>query len=174
MKHTYSISLLTLTLVATLSQAKAQTHTTYIDVPVSEVEPITRTVTHKVPHEKCWDERIKVVSQGYHSATAAILGAVIGGTVAGALGNNSGHQGVIAGAGALLGASIGHDSSHRNRQGSYYTTEQRCEVDYELREKKSVVGYRVSYRYGDTIYQTRMTTPPGDTIKLRVDVQPVE
>ncbi|NND68975.1 MAG: hypothetical protein HKN19_15400, partial [Halioglobus sp.] len=97
---------------------------------------------------------------------------VIGGTAAGALGDNTGHQGVIAAAGALLGASIGRDASHRHNTRAQYVTEERCEVDYELRDREVIAGYRVGYRYDGNIYYTRTSDRPGDTIPLNVAVEP--
>lgn len=144
------------------------------EVPVTAVEPIVQTVTRKIPHTSCRDERIRVDRAApNHSATPAILGAVIGGVVGGALGQNSRYQPVAAGAGALLGASVGTDISHSQNTESYYVTEQRCEIEYELRDHENVVGYRVSYLYGDRIYQTRTRQHPGSTIKLRVDISPL-
>lgn len=158
-----------------VSHTGAASDRTVIAVPVTEVEPLVRTVTHKIPHESCRNERVRVVREsGNHSSTPGILGAVIGGVVAGSLGHNSQYQPVIAGAGAVLGASIGHDVSHsRNTQG-YYVTEQRCEIDYELRDQETIIGYRVSYRFGESIYQTQTRNRPGQTIDLQVDLNPVE
>ncbi len=146
---------------------------TYVNAPVVNVEPIVEVITRKVPHEVCRTEQVKVVNSGAgHSATPGLLGAVIGGVIGGAAGHDSRYQPVIAGAGALLGASIGTDVAHRQSAQAYYTTERRCGVDYELRDSERVVGYRVGYRYMDNTYYTRTATPPGNTIRLRVDVSP--
>lgn len=156
------------------SLATATTQSTMIEVPVTAVEPMVQVVTRKIPHETCWDERVRVQqASGNHSATPGIIGAVIGGVVGGSLGHNSRYQPVFAGVGAVLGASVGHDVSHSRSAGSYYVTEQRCEVDYELRDEENIIGYRVSYRYGDTIYHTETREHPGSTINLRVDLSPV-
>jgi uncharacterized protein YcfJ len=157
------------------SVANADVQRTMVEVPVTEVEPIMQFVTRKIPHESCRDEQVRVERMGgNHSATPAILGAVIGGVVGGALGHNSQYQPVAAGAGAVLGASVGHDVSHNRNTQSYYVTEQRCEVDYELRDQENIIGYRVKYLYGDSIYETETQYPPGSTIKIRVELIPVE
>ena len=159
-------------LLATL--ACAQTQRTVVEVPVTATEPVVRVITKKIPHETCWDERVKVVrANNNHSATPGILGAVIGGVVGGSLGRHSRYQPVLVGAGAVLGASVGHDVSHSRSSNSYYVTEERCEVEYELRDEETIIGYRVSYLYGDTIYQTETRTHPGQTIELQVDLKPV-
>jgi uncharacterized protein YcfJ len=148
---------------------------TQVEVPVIAVEPVVRIVTRKIPHESCWNERVKIVREGgSHSATPGILGAVIGGVVGGSLGHNSRYQPVMVGAGAVLGASVGTDISHSRNTSSEYVTEQRCEIDYELRDEENIIGYRVSYRYGDNIYHTQMQNHPGQTINLQVDLTPVE
>ena len=158
---------------ATLVQAEI--HRTHIQVPVTEVEPLLRVVTHKIPHETCRDERVRVEHARHgRSATPGILGALIGGAVAGSLGHNSRAQPAIAVAGAVLGASVGSDIGRHKNRGHYYVTEQRCEIDYELRDEENVIGYRVSYRYGDNIYQTQTRKHPGNTIKLRVELSPVD
>ena len=159
---------------ALLTQAAVAESLSYsIEAPVVSVKPLVRTVTDKIPHRVCRDEVVRVERRGGHrSHTPQILGAVIGGTAAGALGDNTGHQGVIAAAGALLGASIGRDASHRRGTRTEYVTEEVCEVDYELRDREIVTGYRVGYRYDGNIYYTRTSDRPGDTIRLNVAVQP--
>ena len=157
------------------SLASAQPHSSVVEVPVTAVEPVVRILTKKIPHESCWQERVKVVrGGGNHSTTPAVLGAIIGGVVGGSIGHNSRYQPVTAGAGAVLGSSIGNDISHQRNAQSYYVTEQRCEVDYELQEEEQIIGYRVSYRYGDSIYQTQTRNHPGATIQLQVNIKPVE
>jgi len=53
-------------------------------------------------------------------------------------------------------------------------TEQRCGVDYELRDQENIIGYRVSYLYDDRIYETETRYPPGSTITLQVELIPVD
>lgn len=157
------------------SMSTEAANTSIVEVPVTAVQPIVRIVTEKIPHESCADERVRVEhANAQHSPTAGIVGALLGGVVAGSLGHNSHYQPVIAGAGALLGASVGTDIGHRRNVRSYYIMEQRCEVDYELRERENIIGYRVSYRYGDDIYHTQTRVHPGPTIKLQVELNPLE
>ena len=173
MNRTRKISLIAVVLMAPSAFAKTVSHT--VQVPVVASSPIVRTTTEKIPHQSCYDQRVKVLrSSGNHSATPSLFGAILGGTAAGALGHNSHYQPVIAGAGALLGASIGNDYSHRRDASDYYVTENHCEVDYELRDVDQIIGYRVSYQYGDTIYQTETRNHPGESMTLHVDLRPVE
>ena len=173
MNRTREISLIAVVLMAPSAFAKTVSHT--VQVPVVASSPIVRTTTERIPHHSCYDQRVKVLrSSGNHSATPSLFGAILGGTAAGALGHNSHYQPVIAGAGALLGASIGNDYSHRRNASAYYVTENHCGVDYELRDVDQIIGYRVSYQYGNTIYQTETRSHPGESMTLHVDLRPVE
>ena len=157
----------------TTSTATAQTQHLSIEAPVVSTTAIVRTVTDKIPHRSCRDQLVRVEqAAGYRSRTPSVLGAVLGGLAGGALGDNTGHQGVIAGAGALLGATIGRDAQQKRATQSRYVNEEVCEVDYELRDREEVTGYRVAYQYGDSIYHTQTTYDPGATISLDVVLQP--
>lgn len=160
-------------LLAAAGAALAQS-TTYIDVPVVSTEPIVEVSTRKIPHEQCRDEQVKVTEPGgAHSATPGLVGAAVGGAVGGAAGRDSRYQPLLIGTGALLGASIGTDIAHQHSAQGYYVTQRNCSIDYELRDTERVVGYRVGYRYQDNVHYMRTETPPGDTVRLRVDVSPL-
>ncbi len=155
--------------------AFADTHSTVVDAPVVSTEPIVEVVTERIPHETCRKERVRVVERSRgNSATPALVGAVIGGAVGSVVGDNSHNKDIITGAGAVLGASVGNDVG-RARRGDhvYYVTEDVCSVEYELREREQVSGYRVRYRFGDTIYETRTAYAPGETIAVRVALEPL-
>ncbi len=157
-----------------VSMAVASSDRLVVQAPVVSVDPVVRTITDKIPHQSCWDERVRLQSRGGHrSAVPQVLGAVIGGATAGAIGDNTGHQGVIATAGALLGAAVGHDVAHQRSATTRYVTEQRCETSYELRDREEVVGYRVSYEYAGGIYHARTRHRPGPTIEVGVILEPV-
>jgi uncharacterized protein YcfJ len=167
-------ALLTVLILAASLDARGQS-TSHVDAPVVSSEPIVEVITRRIPHEQCHDAQVKVVeSGGTHSPTPGLLGAAVGGAVGGAAAQDSRYQPLIIGAGALLGASIGTDIAHQRSAQSYYVTEQRCGIDYELRDTERVVGYRVGYRYQDNVYYTRTATPPGESIRLRVDVSPLD
>jgi uncharacterized protein YcfJ len=154
--------------------ALADRQSTVVDVPVVSAQPIVRVVTDRIPYETCREERVRVVEQGRSgSATPGLVGAVVGGTVAGVLGRNSRYQPVLAGAGALVGASVGSDIGKRRHALSYYVTEDVCEVEYELREREEVEGYRVRYRYDGKIYETRTARDPGASMPVRVALEPL-
>ncbi|MFK7830780.1 MAG: glycine zipper 2TM domain-containing protein [Congregibacter sp.] len=166
---------LSLVLVAGAAQVHATNQSSVIDAPVVDVQPIVEVYTQRIPHESCREERVRVVERGARrSATPTLVGAVLGGTVGSVLGRNSSRRDVIGGAGAILGASVGYDRSRRQAvNSSYYVTENVCTTEYELRERERTSGYRVSYRYGGGIYETRTDYDPGSTIAVRVKLEPL-
>ncbi|MCF7980606.1 MAG: glycine zipper 2TM domain-containing protein [Pseudomonadales bacterium] len=144
---------------------------------VIEAEPITKHIRISTPRQECWDEEVvRYDHSGYRSATPTLLGSVIGG----AIGNELGHHkdakraGVVVG--ALLGGSIGRDLGHRagGQGGKYYTTEQVCKTYQDYHDEERIVGYHVLYKYRGEVYSTETENHPGDRIKVRVSVIPVE
>lgn len=175
MKHTQLAARSVLTVVLTMPGVVQAQNSNYIEAPVVSSEPIVEVITRKIPHEQCHDTQVRVDEPAStHSPTPGLLGAAVGGAVGGAAGHESRYQPLLIGAGALLGASIGTDVAHQRGGQSYYVTERRCGVDYELRDSERVVGYRVGYRYQGSVYYTQTELPPNDTIRLRVDVSPVD
>ncbi|MBT8444259.1 MAG: glycine zipper 2TM domain-containing protein [Gammaproteobacteria bacterium] len=154
---------------------------------VTHVQPITRIVQVSTPHEVCWNERVRTVSDNGgrgrgrgrdREFAPTVLGGIIGGVVGNQFGSGRGNTAMTV-AGALLGASIGRDASARNHH-SYrrparvsYSTERRCEVEQVTHQEERIDGYRVSYRFRGRDYVTRMNTDPGDRIRVRVEVDPV-
>lgn len=155
--------------------ARADSYSRVIDAPVVSVDPIVEIRSERVPIEHCRPERVRVEERGGRgSFTPAILGAVVGGTVGSVLGDNSSRRDVITGAGAILGGSIGRDIGRRQRRDDgYYVTEEVCSTDWEIREYEQVGGYRVRYRFEDSIYETRTAREPGATIPVRVRLEPL-
>jgi uncharacterized protein YcfJ len=171
MKNVQVVTLLLLTLPGGLLAQNSS----YVEVPVVSSEPIVEVITRKIPHEQCHDTQVRVDEPASaHSPTPGLLGAAVGGAVGGAAGHESRYQPLLIGAGALLGASIGTDVAHQRSAQSYYVTQRHCGVDYELRDTERVVGYRVGYRYQNDVYYMRTETPPGNSIRVRVDVSPVD
>lgn len=167
----YGITVLS---IITATTACATTERIAMEVPVVSVDPVVRTVTQKIPHRTCWDEQVRVEQRsGHRNKAPTVVGAIIGGVAGGAIGRNNRHQPLLAGAGAALGAAIAHDASHKQHVSYRYVTEERCEVDYELRDQEQITGYRVGYRYGDSIYYTRTKHRPGPTLKVNVAIEPV-
>lgn len=139
-------------------------------VPVSE----RARVSH--PREQCWDEEVpvQVQSQGSGSMTGTIVGGLIGAAIGNAVGHHSSNKKVGAVAGGLLGASIGHDVSRSGQTEERYENRQRCDTVDEVSYEERIVGYDVTYRYGGQTRTTRLPQDPGNSLRVRVDVTPVE
>ncbi len=143
---------------------------------VISVNPITRTLTRKIPEETCWNETVRYSERQSSSATPAIVGGIIGATLGHSLGSskNKSNRNVKTIALGALGASIGHDIGRKNSsQNVRYGTEQRCQVSYHTRYEEEIVAYDVRYRYRGKTYHTQMDYHPGDSIPVQVNVRPI-
>ncbi|RDE18741.1 histidine kinase [Motiliproteus coralliicola] len=148
---------------------------------VVSVEPVTRSVSRKVPYQSCWQEEVAYevpTHGGYRSRTPEILGGIAGVALGSSLGSNhhKSNRTIKAIAGGLLGASIGRDlgrQHHHPSSRTEYRTEQRCDTHYETHWEERITGYDVRYRYRGETYHTRMDYDPGNKIRVQVQVRPV-
>jgi len=154
---------------------------------VTHVQPITRIVQISTPHEVCWTERVRTVSDdGWRdgprnrSFTPSVIGGLLGGVVGNQFGGGHGNTAMTV-AGALLGASIGRDAAIRNQRPARryrpatvsYATEERCEIEHVTHQEERIDGYRVTYRFRGRDYVTRTDTDPGERIRVRIEVEPI-
>ena len=157
--------------------------TSYQRVPVTQVEPIYERVTTRVPVEQCYEERVaysdKPRAKG--SATGTIVGAIIGGALGNAVGHSKRNRQVGTVVGAVLGGSVGtdiaraqHRKHHRHHDEVRYRTEEVCHIEEELREEEKIAAYNVTYEYAGQPYTTRMRRDPGEFMRVRVRVSPVQ
>jgi len=140
---------------------------------VISVTPIYRTVHITTPHRECWRERRarRHHHRSHDTYTAPITGAILGGVIGNQFGKGSGKDAMTVG-GALLGAAIGHDVKHaHHRPGPRF--ERHCEFVDTHDTREELDFYRVKYRYQGETYRTRMDYDPGDTIRVRVSVDPL-
>lgn len=157
-----------------ISPSNAQSFTQIINAPVVDVEPIIQRVSHATPRQACWQEQYT-----YHehhkadSPTGAILGGIIGAAIGNELGHNKSNKRVGAVAGAVLGSSVGYDLS-RKSPAKRIGHQQRCRTVYDEYEEERISGYNVTYHYGGKHYTTRMHHNPGNSLKLRVTLSPIE
>jgi uncharacterized protein YcfJ len=121
-------------------------------------------------------------------------GAVLGAIVGGALGNQTGHgdgRKAATIAGIAIGAAIGNQVQKSNNrygydprysngyygQNDYYDQNQgvqRCRIVNDYADEERVEGYNVTYRYAGQIYHTTTAYHPGSTIRVQVDVTPID
>lgn len=152
--------------------------TEYVYARVVDVDPMVRYVTVDRPREECWTgyEQRRSGSFGVPGQTAA--GAVLGAVIGRQFGGGSGKDALTV-IGAAAGGAIARERALRNgapRVGEREVRDvpvERCEVVSERVTEERVDGYLVTYNYQGRNYTMQTATPPGDRIRLAVDVRPV-
>lgn len=146
----------------------------YEEAEVVDVEPIVEAVRRIEPARRCWIETVRAAPRA-ESTTAPLFGALIGGAVGNAVGHKKRNKQVGAVIGALLGGHIAYDIARdaANRPGRTARQEV-CETTEKVERVERVVGYMVTYRHQGDIHRARMSKRPGDTIRVRVSVAPVD
>ena len=102
---------------------------------------------------------------------------VAGGIVGAAIGRQFGSgndRDALTLIGAAAGAAVANQRAQRNQDVAYRdVTVQRCETVNERVTEQVIDGYNVTYAYQGRHYTMQTATPPGDRIRLAVDVRPV-
>jgi uncharacterized protein YcfJ len=112
----------------------------------------------------------------------AIVGGLAGGVIGHQIGGGSGKDAATA-LGVMLGAIAGdrmENDGQRDQQGQYdnrpYEVSQRevkrCRTVYDAQTR--ITGYRVAYEYRGQNYSTFMRTNPGNSLPVRVSVEPIQ
>ncbi len=152
------------------------THLDY--ATVQNVKQLTRIVSVPVSREECWEEAVTHYQPAVRarSYTPTILGGIVGAVAGNQFGSGSGRDWATV-AGTTLGASIGSDyNNRRSLTGgtSYTTNERRCRVVNDFQQEERADGYLVTYTHDGRQYETRTANHPGDKIRVRLAVTPVE
>ena len=146
---------------------------------VVDVDPIVRQVRVETPVRECWDEQRERRYDRRRGSKAGnvIAGTIIGGVIGHQFGSGRGNDAMTV-VGSLLGAAIGADSDDSKHRSSGYRTEtypvERCDIRYETRTEERIDGYRVTYVYNGQTLTTRTNYDPGERLKVRVSVRPVD
>jgi uncharacterized protein YcfJ len=149
---------------------------------VLRVDPVYETGAPAVAaYEDCYEEQViepgsADVDNGKRTG-ATVLGAIIGGIIGNRFGKGDGRKattavGVVAG--GVVGNNLASGPSGNNGNAPKYTTRRRCPGDDAAASPRRVVAYDVEYRYRGEIYTSRMSGDPGDRMRVRVSVTPVE
>ena len=170
--------------------AQAQTFTD--NARVRSAEPQYENVS--VPRNECsshWvterDSRVSVERQSSQDRQygGAIVGGLAGGILGHQVGGGSGKNAATA-LGVVLGAMAGDQLQNRDARPQYqydngqydnrgYETTQRevkrCRTVYDTQSR--ITGYRVTYDYRGQQYTTFMHTNPGNSLPVRVTVDPI-
>jgi uncharacterized protein YcfJ len=158
--------------------AKYAVSTEYVYARVVDVDPMVRYVTVDRPREECWTdyEQRRTGSFGVPGQTAA--GAVLGAVIGRQFGGGSGKDALTV-LGAAAGGAIARERALRNgvprgtgvREVREVPVE-RCQVVSERVTEERIDGYLVTYSYQGRHYTMQTATPPGDRVRLAVDVRP--
>ena len=155
---------------AVLTTAPVFAGTAYDEADVIDVEPVYETVRHVTPHEQCRMER---VPHRTDSVTAPIVGAVVGGAIGNAVGHNKRNKQVGAVVGAVLGGAIATDMANQGRRhGGGWRRVEMCREVNEVSFEEELTGYDVTYRYAGRVHRARMAEDPGETVRVRIRVNP--
>jgi uncharacterized protein YcfJ len=136
---------------------------------VTRVQPRLEQINR--PREECRTEYVQVPVQQQRSPAGSIIGGIAGAVLGNKVGDGSGRVAATA-AGAIAGSVIGDRASNSNvRQGVQEQAVRQCRmVDaYETR----TVGYDVTYDYRGQSYTSTMSYDPGQRLRVRVSVEPV-
>ncbi|MBC7657683.1 MAG: glycine zipper 2TM domain-containing protein [Frankiaceae bacterium] len=161
------------------------------------VQPIyDRYAAQGYQRQECWDERTNAYDDGYYrdsngrlyrngtdsNANGTLIGALIGGALGNQAGKGDGRKAATIG-GAVIGGVIGNQVDRNNNAGtSNYDqyrddsgTTRRCRTvtDYN-NDNRQVEGYTVTYRYAGQTYTGFTSRRPGRTMRVVVDVRPMD
>lgn len=150
---------------------------------VVDVRPIIEIV--QVPEEQrvCHVQPVQRRVAENRSPGPAIFGAILGGVIGNQLsrghGNRHHHRhdnnrAAATLAGAAIGGAVASEIQYSKYPVRYYTENvQVCNFETSWRSEERVVAWDVSWKYRGRIYHSRMDEPPGDRIRVRVNVNPV-
>jgi uncharacterized protein YcfJ len=164
---------------------------------VVDVQPISEIVQIPQDRQVCREVPVQRRVVAYRSPAPVVFGAIVGGIIGSQISRGHGHHNkhgrkhgrhngrhghsghgnnriVATVAGAAIGGAIAGGIQYHNYPPTYYTSVSRvCSTETSWRSEKSIVGWDVSWRYRGQIYHSRMDEPPGDSIKVSVNVAPV-
>jgi uncharacterized protein YcfJ len=144
---------------------------------VLRVDPVYRTSIVREPREECREEPVTYRERSGGDATGGtVLGAIIGGAIGNKVGKGDGRRAATV-AGAVIGGAIGHDIDKNNgseRGREYQGVRENCRVVEVESERREVAGYDVEYRYRGEVFMSRLSYDPGERLRIRVAISPVE
>jgi uncharacterized protein YcfJ len=132
-----------------------------------QVERINR------PQQECRTEYVQVQQQQQRGVGGSIVGGIAGALLGSQVGSGSGRTAAAA-AGAIAGAVVGDRVDNQNAQpaGVQEQAVKQCRTvdSWESR----TTGYEVVYDYRGRNYTSYMSQDPGERVRLRVSVEPIQ
>lgn len=178
MKRLVIASLLATGLLGAQAQTQTQTASFTDNARVHRVDPQYENIN--VPRNEC---RNHWINEDRHNGGAvqqdrqyggAIVGGLAGGVLGHQIGGGRGKDAATA-LGVVLGAMTGDQFANRDQRGPYENAQrevQRCRTVYDTQTR--ITGYRVAYEYNGQHYTTFMRNNPGNSLQVRVSVDPIE
>jgi uncharacterized protein YcfJ len=146
--------------------ASGQENVSYAYAQVTRVDPIYETVRTRVPEERCYGDDRRDADDG---TGGTVIGALVGAALGNQVGGGDGRKAATV-AGAVVGGAIGRNVDRNNGTGN----RDGCRtVDVE-REERRVASYDVEYVHQGQTYMSRLPYDPGDRLRVRVAVTPVD
>jgi uncharacterized protein YcfJ len=137
---------------------------------VVRVQPRVEQV--RMPRQECRTEYVQVPVQQQRGAGGGIVGGIVGGLLGNQVGSGSGRVAATA-AGAIAGAMVGDRAENDNRpQGVQEQAVRQCRNVDAVESRTN--GYDVTYEYRGQTYTSLMSRDPGNRVRLRVSVQPLD
>jgi uncharacterized protein YcfJ len=148
--------------------ASGQENVSYAYAQVTRVDPIYETVRTRMPEEVCGGEEIREVRR---SNGGTVVGALVGAALGNTVGSGDGRQAATV-AGAVIGGAIGRNSDKNNER--VVVRDAGCRVVDVEREQRRVASFDVEYVHQGQTYMSRLPYDPGDRLRVRVAVTPVD
>lgn len=153
----------------------------WISAPVVAVTPITSQRTIRHPVRQCTSTRPDYGrdydhdyrTHGGHRRESYFLPGLFGGLVGGLIGNQFGGgsgKKALTVVGALAGSSIARDVARERNRASQPA--EVCRTSYRNEVIEDVASYDVTYEYAGHQFNKRMSSHPGDTVRVRVALEP--
>ncbi|SFC29528.1 glycine zipper 2TM domain-containing protein [Massilia yuzhufengensis] len=127
----------------------------------------------RMPRQECRTEYVQVPVQQERGAGGGIVGGIVGGLLGNQVGSGSGRVAATA-AGAIAGAMVGDRAENANRPqgGVQEQAVRQCRTVDAFESRTN--GYDVTYEYRGQTYTSTMSRDPGNRVRLRVSVQPLD
>jgi uncharacterized protein YcfJ len=146
--------------------ASGQENVSYAYAQVTRVDPIYETVRTRVPEERCDGREVR---DGGNPTGGTVVGALVGAALGNQVGKGDGRDAATV-AGAVIGGAIGRNVDRNDGSASRGG----CRVVDVEREQRRVASYDVEYVHQGQTYMSRLPYDPGDRLRVRVAVTPVD
>lgn len=131
-----------------------------------QVEQINR------PRQECRTDYVQVQQPAERSVGGSVVGGIAGALLGSQIGSGHGRTAATA-AGAIAGAVVGDRVQNQDVQGGVQEQAvKQCRTVDHWESRTS--GYQVEYDYRGRNYTSIMSYDPGQRIRLRVSVQPMQ